>query len=243
MAPATAFAQEGPSFSIFAGRDLSTSGDVHEGAISPIADLGPLNPALAGISAELRIESRSYDDIYRNANSFGVEMSWPLARGEVFGQLRSTRSGDGETQVGGAYVSALNTTLPVYGRFEGYNSLALEAGYRRYFGDGRARPYVAGRLGTTHVDGIKASFTIPDADIALNDVPFYDGGWIFSGGADIGVMWKVADKASLGVEAGVRYHGDIGDDDSALAGLGLSRINDTGSRISYPLNLRLQVRF
>jgi hypothetical protein len=243
LAPAAAYAQEGPSFSLFAGRDLSTSGDVHGGAVAPIADLGPFNPALSGVSAELRIESRSYDQVYGNANSFGVEMSWPLARGEVFGQLRSTRSGDGNVQVGGAYVPALDTTLPVYGHFGSYDSVALEAGYRHYFGSGRARPYVAGRLGTTHVDKIKADFAIPDAAIALNDVPFYDGGWILSGGADVGVMWTLGEKTSLGVEAGVRYHGDIADDDSALAGLGLARINDSGSRLSYPLNLRFQYRF
>ena len=139
--------------------------------------------------------------------------------------------------------SALDTTLPVYGHFGSYNSLALEAGYRHYFGEGRARPYLAGRLGTTRINRIKADFAIPDADIALNDVPFYDGGWVFSGGADVGVMWTLGEKTALGVEAGVRYHSDIGDDDSALAGLGLQRINDSGSRLSYPLNVRLQVRF
>ena len=60
---------------------------------------------------------------------------------------------------------------------------------------------------------------------------------------DVGVMWTLGEKTALGVEAGVRYHSDIGDDDSALAGLGLQRINDSGSRLSYPLNVRLQVRF
>ena len=125
LAPMAAMAQDGPSFSLIGGRDVSVSGDVHEGAVSPIADLGPLNPALAGVSAELRIESRSYDDIYGNANSFGVERRWRMASGEVFGQLRTTRSSDGEVQVGGTYVPALNTTLPVFGRFDGYKSLAL----------------------------------------------------------------------------------------------------------------------
>ena len=243
LSPAAAFAQDGPSFSFFAGRDLSVSGDVHEGAISPIADLGPLNPALAGVSAELRIQSRSYDDIYGKANSFGVEMSWPMAQGEVFGQLRSTRAGDGEVQVGGAYVPALSATLPVYGRFGSYDSVALEAGYRHYFGSGKVRPYVAGRIGTTKVDGIDATFTIPDAGITLSDVPFFDGGWMLSGGADLGVAWAVGEKATLGLEVGVRHHGDISDDDSALSGLGLASINDTGARTSYPLNLRFQMRF
>ena len=53
--PATAMAQSGPTFSLIGGGDISVSGDVHKGAIAPIPDLGPLNPDLAGVSAELRI--------------------------------------------------------------------------------------------------------------------------------------------------------------------------------------------
>ena len=241
--PATAMAQSGPSFILIGGGDVSVSGDVHKGAIAPIADLGPLNPALAGVSAELRIGARSYDRIYGKATNFGVEMAWPMASGEVFGQLLSTRTSAGSTEVGGAFVPALDTTLPVYGRFEGYKALSLEGGYRHFFGTGKVRPYVAGRIGTTKVDGINATFTIPDAAITLTDVPFFDGGWQMSGGADLGLLWSMSEKASLGLEVGARYHGDISDDDSALAGLGLGSINDAGKRTSYPVNLRLQFRF
>ena len=241
--PATAMAQSGPSFILIGGGDVSVSGDVHKGAIAPIADLGPLNPALAGVSAELRIGARSYDRIYGKATNFGVEMAWPMASGEVFGQLLSTRTSAGSTEVGGAFVPALDTTLPVYGRFEGYKALSLEGGYRHFFGTGKVRPYVAGRIGTTKVDGINATFTIPDAAITLTDVPFFDGGWQMSGGADLGLLWSMSEKASLGLEVGARYHGEISDDDSALAGLGLGSINDAGKRTSYPVNLRLQFRF
>ena len=241
--PATALAQSGPSFTLIGGGDVSVSGDVHKGAIAPIADLGPLNPALAGVSAELRIGARSYDRIYGKATNFGIEMAWPMASGEVFGQLLSTRTSAGSTEVGGAFVPALNTTLPVYGRFEGYKAMSLEGGYRHFFGTGKVRPYVAGRIGTTKVDGINATFTIPDAAITLTDVPFFDGGWQMSGGADLGLLWSMSEKASLGLEVGARYHGDISDDDSALSGLGLGSINDAGKRTAYPVNLRLQVRF
>ena len=243
LVPFAASAQDGPTFSLFGGRDLSLSGDVHKGAISPIADLGPLNPALAGVSAELRIEPRSFDAIYGNANSYGIEMGWPMASGEVFGQLRSTRSGAGEVQVGGAYVPALVTTLPVYGRFGAYKSLALEAGYRYYFSEGKVRPYIAGRVGASRTDDIKATFTIPAAAIAINNVPFYDGGWAMSVGADLGVAWALSEKVSMGLEVGARHHGKLDGDDSAIGGLGLSSINNTGSRTSYPLSLRLQMRF
>lgn len=241
--PATAMAQSGPSFILIGGGDVSVSGDVHKGAIAPIADLGPLNPALAGVSAELRIGARSYDRIYGKATNFGVEMAWPMASGEVFGQLLSTRTSAGSTEVGGAFVPALDTTLPVYGRFEGYKAMSLEGGYRHFFGTGKVRPYVAGRIGTTKVDGINATFTIPDAAITLTNVPFFDGGWQMSGGADLGLLWSMSEKASLGLEVGARYHGDISDDDSALSGLGLASINDAGKRTSYPVNLRLQFRF
>lgn len=142
-----------------------------------------------------------------------------------------------------ALVPALNTTLPVFGRFDGYKSLSLEGGYRHDLATGKVRPYIAGRLGATRVDDIGATFAIPDADILLSDVPFFDGVWNFGGGADLGVMWALSDAASLGVEVGARYHGDLDGDDSAIGRLGLASINDTGARTSFPISLRFQMRF
>ncbi|MBL0227685.1 hypothetical protein [Thermomonas sp.] len=52
LAPIAAMARTAPAFPLFAGRDMSVNGDVHTGAVAPIADLGPLNPALAGVSAD-----------------------------------------------------------------------------------------------------------------------------------------------------------------------------------------------
>lgn len=243
LCPAAAFAQTGPTFSLFAGREADVKGDVHKGAVAPIADLGPLNPALAGVAAELRIESRGYDDIYSEANNVGLEMAWPTQSGEIFGQLVSTRSSDGEVRVGGAFVPALDTTLPVFGRFGRYNALTLEGGYRYYFSDGNARPYVAGRIGATRVGSIDATFRIPDANITLSDVPFYDSSWALGGGADLGVIWQLSEAASLGAEVGVRYHGKLEDDDSGIGGLGLGSINDAGARTSFPVSMRLEFRF
>ena len=59
------------------------------------------------------------------------------------------------------------------GTFSECKSLALEVRYRCYFMEsGCARPYVAGRLGATQTNGIRATFVIPDASIAIDDVPF-----------------------------------------------------------------------
>lgn len=228
---------EGPVFSVFGGQDVSVSGEVHAGAVAPVADLGPLNPALAGVSAELRIQSRDYDEIYDDANSLGLRMAWDAGNGQWFGTLRRTTADGGQVQVGGAFVPALDTTLPVYGRFGDYKALALEGGYRHAFGSGTMRPFIGGRVGATRVDEIRATFTIPDAAIALNNVAFYDEGWVASAGVDAGVEWQLGEAANLALQVSADYHADLKDDDSDIGGLGLGGINDTGSRMAIPVQV------
>lgn len=233
------------SFSAFGGVDAPVSGDVHGGAIAPVPDLGPLNPALAGVSAELRIESRKHDRIYDLAQGLGVELGYGFSdRSEVFGQLRYTRADEGRVQVGGAFVPALNTTLPVFGTFGEYKSLSAEVGYRYFFMDpGHARPYIAGRIGATQTDDIDATFEIPDAGITINDAPFYRKAWKGSAGLDVGVIVPISERVQFRAETGLRYVDDLDGDDSAIGGLGLASINDTGSRVSVPVSVGLRVDF
>jgi hypothetical protein len=238
--------QEGAfSISVFGGVDDPLSGDVHDGVNAPVADLGPLNPALAGVSAELRIRSRSYDDIYGSATSFGAEFTYGLSgNSEIFGQLRYTEADEGSVQVGGAFVPALATTLPVNGTFSDYKALTIEGGYRYYFSDlGPTRPFVAGRIGATRTDDIRATFTIPAANINIVNVPFTEKKWVASAGIDVGLLIPVGESFSITAQTGVRYSGDLEGDDSAIGGLGLGSINDTGKRVSYPVSVGLRYDF
>lgn len=227
------------SMSLIGGIDVPLSGDVHDGAVAAVPDLGPLNPDLAGIDAELRIGARGHDRIYDTATTLGLEFAYAFDdRREIFGQLRQTRADRGSVQVGGAYVPALATELPVYGHFGDYDATSAEVGYRYYFGTpGSARPFVAARLGATRTDGIRATFEIPDGGITIADVPFYDSGWSATGGLDAGVIMPVGETFSVVLTGGVRYVADLKDNDSAIGGLGLASINDTGSRVSLPVTL------
>lgn len=227
------------SFSLFGGLDMPVNGDVHTGAVARVPDLGPLNPDLAGIDAELRIGARGHDRIYDLATSYGGEFGYGLSdRSELFGQVRYTRADEGTLRVGGAFVPALNTELPVLGTFSDYKSLGVEVGYRYYFmTSGYARPYIAGRLGATQTDDIRATFVIPDADITIVDVPFTEKKWAGSAGLDVGVNIPVSERFSISAETGLRYIADLSGDDSAIGGLGLGSINDAGKRISVPFTL------
>jgi hypothetical protein len=227
------------SLSLLGGVDAPLSGDVHDGAVAAVPDLGPLNPALAGIDAELRIGDRGHDRIYDLAPTVGVEFAYAFDdRSELFGQVRRTEADDGTVQVGGAFVPALATELPVFGTFSDYMAVSAELGYRYYFGTpGYARPFVGARAGAVRVDEIRATFSIPDAGITIADAPFYESGWVATGGLDAGVIMPFSERFSVTLASGVRYIADLKDDDSAIGGLGLASINDTGSRFSVPLTL------
>lgn len=231
--------------SVTVGADFPVGGDVHGGANAPIADLGPLNPTLAGVSAELRIQARSFDDIYGEATQYGIEGAYGLGGDrELFVGVNRTQADEAQVQVGGAFVPALSATLPVFGRFDEFNSTSVEAGLRQYFGgDSALKPYVAGRIGAAFTDEIRATFTIPAAAIALNNVAFYDDSTTFTVGADIGVSYAVTERFSIGAEAGVRYTSGLEDNDTAIGGLGLARINDEGDRLSIPVLVRARIAF
>jgi hypothetical protein len=233
------------SMSLIGGVDAPVSGDVHDGAVAFVPDLGPLNPDLAGIDAELRIGARSHDRIYDLATTYGLEFAYaPSDRSEIFGQVRRTEADQGTVQVGGAYVPALATELPVYGTFDDYAALSAEVGYRMYFGTaGTARPFVGARIGATRVDAIRATFEIPDAAITIADAPFYEAGWVANAGLDVGVIVPIGQTFSMTLASGVRYVADLKDDDSAIGGLGLAGINDTGSRFSVPVTLSARWEF
>ena len=238
--------QEGEfSWSVFGGIDRPLSGDVHTGAVAAVPDLGPLNPDLAGVSAELRIRSRSHDDIYGQAASYGAEFSYGVSdAAEVFGQLRYTDASEGSVQVGGAFVPALDTTLPIRGTFSDYKALSVEVGYRYFFQElGPARPFVAGRIGATRTDDIRATFEIPDAAITIANVPFTDKKWSASAGLDVGLLFPVGENFSITAQTGIRYAGDLDGNDSAIGGLGLGSINDTGKRVSYPVSVGVRYDF
>jgi hypothetical protein len=228
------------SFSLLGEYDTPLSGDVHGGAVAPVPNLGPLNPALNGVSAELRIGSRGWDQIYGSTTGFGVEIAYGLGdSSEVFGIVRRNEADPGRERVGGAFVPALNAELDVFGTFSRYRTTALEVGYRHFFMEpGYARPFVAGRLGAVRTDDITATFEIPAGGIRISDAPFYDRDTSLTAGADLGVLVPITERFSVQAQAGVRYIDGLSGDDSAIGGLGLGSINDDGERTSYPISVQ-----
>lgn len=244
--PALAQSEAGKvSVSISGGASFPVGGTMHDGASAPVANLGALNPALAGVPATLNIEPRSQKDVFDTAWTVGGELGYGLSdNGVALLSVRYTQAGGNLINVGGAAVGApVNATLPVFGDFGDYKSLAVELGYRQYFGgDEGLRPFATARAGATRISEIAADFTIPDAPITLANVPFSKSSWAFSGGADFGVTIPLGSSVSIEPEVGIQYTGGAGGDDAALGGLGLGAINDKGERWDVPMRVRLRIK-
>lgn len=232
------------SVRIMGGVDFPIGGKLHGGVNAPVADLGALNPDLEGVPATLAIEERGNRRIYNNGFGGSLELGYAVQDGgEVFGSLRYQRAGEGSLQVGNALVPALDAELPVNGTFQRLQVWTGELGYRQYLATGAIQPYVAGRAGISFTSGINANFAVPDAAIALNDVPFYKSSVSATLGGDLGVAIPLASKVDLNLETGIRWTSGLRGDDAALAGLGLASINNVGSRWDIPVRAGLSFRF
>ena len=229
---------------IMGGVDFPIGGKLHGGVNALVADLGALNPDLEGVPATLAIQERGNRRIYNNGFGGSLELGYAVQDGaEIFGSLRYQRAGEGSLQVGEALVPALDATLPVNGTFDRLQVWTGELGYRQYFATGAIQPYVAARAGLSFTSGINADFAVPDAAIALNDVPFYKSSVSATLGGDLGIAIPVAEKVDLNLETGIRWTSGLRGDDAALAGLGLASINNVGSRWDIPVRAGLTFRF
>lgn len=239
-------APEKGQFSVRAmgGADFPVAGTFHGGANAPVANLGTLNPALTGVAGTLAIEERGNRRIFNAGLGANAELGYGLSdKSELFGSFRYLRTKASTVQVGNTLVPALGASLATFGDFGRIQSYSGEIGYRQYFSRGTIQPYAAARAGVTFTDSIQANFRVPDAGVALNNVPFYKNSISGTVGADIGVAIPVSAGVELNIETGIRWTSGLRSDDAALAGLGLGGINNAGARWDIPARAGLTFRF
>lgn len=235
-------------FALKGGLDYVIDGDVHNAAVAPVADLGVLNPGLAGVAATLNIQARGWDDIFEDATVYGFEVGYGVTDRVTLNLAATWRDAESDrVQVGTADVPALAATLPVFGEWSDYKAWSLDAGFRYHWRDfGDFVPYAGVTAGLTFVDGMTATFTVPGAPaggITIANARFFDDSTVFTAGLEVGLGYAVTDAIMLSVETGLRYVGDLDGDDTALGGLGLATINDAGERFSVPVTARVTVSF
>lgn len=139
---------------------------------------------------------------------------------------------------------------PLSGALSDYKSYGAELGLRQYFAPrngiilNSVRPYVEGRVGATKVKDINIIGAQAGATALPASVPFLDGGVVPTAAALIGIETPLTRYSTIGLETGIRYHGNLDSDNSVLEpGSPLAGTNNGGSRTTIPLMLRGRYRF
>jgi hypothetical protein len=210
-------------------------------------------------------ESRDWNDSHDNANRVALRGGYALnSKTEIGASVSYTQANSsGAVTIGNAGPAPAGTTnFPLTAEFGDFEKLGLELDARRYMGQTGGlrspilRPFVGATLGVSRVTEMDVTLrsaglpNIAPASTFTNPttVGFYDESWVPTAGINAGVQVQFNRFAALEFETGLRYDGELEQNDTALRTLtdGVSSaavLNDTGSRVVLPVTLRGRINF
>jgi len=226
------------SVAVYAGDAFSGSGTFRNPDTAAIANLGTIDPALAGNAGTLRLDKLRYHEAYHNRFSTAVELGYALNQNlQLFGRFGYDARQGRARDVGTLSSAAFASPAQVVAHFDNSDSRGLEAGARYLWTLAPEwRPYVAVSLGATHTDDINAALNVKNTGINIRQVRFAQSGSTFSQSFETGVEYNPSER--LGLRFSVRAN-HIGTPPSArdpqLTALGFNAGDDAGSRVDYPI--------
>ncbi|QJE74003.1 hypothetical protein HHL28_13675 [Aerophototrophica crusticola] len=207
-------------FGIAVGPEFGVGGEFHGGGTAGIA----------------RIGSRTWTSTHEYFLGLEGEVTYGLSDlselALTLGYTRSEAESLGVGELAG---------VPLRAKFDDYEAWTARLSYRQYFQVSPGfYPYVGVTAGVRRVGAMDAEFrsggfaqlTLP-AELGSD---FYKSSWVPTGGLTFGWRSPYAGVV-LGLETGIFYDGELRDDDSTLAALGLNSINDEGGRWYIPVKL------
>jgi hypothetical protein len=214
------------SLTVGAGTVPSVSGIYHEGGSGSVLGL------------PTQVAERDWSDIYGGGFGMTLGLGYGVSEQlELTGTFRFTRQ-DAELLSVGTVAG-----LDLQSQFSNYRDWGLEGGFRWHFApQATVNPYWGLAAGFRRVDVMPATFSVPAAGVVLDDVPFYQESTVGTFGGDLGVQFAVAPRIRLGIEAGLRWSGNLSDIEG-LSGTGLENLNDSSSRWTLPVLGTVSFRF
>jgi hypothetical protein len=215
------------SLTVGAGVVPTASGIYHEGGSGTVLGL------------PTQVAERGWSDIYNNGFGLKLGVGYAVAERVDVTTTFGTRRQDARELAVGTVAG-----LELRSQFSEYRDWGLEGGLRFHLvsRDAPVNAYLGLAGGFRRIDAKPATFSVPEAGVVLNDVPFYDDATVGTFGSDFGLQFTVAPRVRLGVEAGLRYTGGIAALDG-LAGTGLENLNDSSSRWTVPVLGTVSFRF
>lgn len=227
-----------------AGSNLMENGSFNPHVTRDVADLGTIDPSLAGLSGQTRIDQLQFRDAFRSGPSFSIETGY-LAQSnlEPFARLSYSQLSGRNQEIGFLDSAALDSPVPIRASIGDMDTWALDLGTRYFLTDsGAARTYLAGYVGADRTDALHAHFRVAGLpDSASEEI--LPQTTRFDAGVEGGVAWQVSDNADLSLSVGAQYLDARSESTNAFAPVGVEDVRFTDPRWSFPVNFGVNFKF
>ena len=230
--------------SFMAGSEFLENGSFNPHATRDIADLGTIDPSLAGLSGQARVDQLQFRDAFRVGPSFSLEAGYMAQPNlEPFARLSYSQLNGRNQEVGVLEPAGVNASVPLRANIGDMNTWALDLGTRYFLTDsGTARTYLAGYVGAERTDALHARLRVGDMpEMASEDI--LPQTTRLDAGVEGGVAWQVSDNADLSLSLGAQYLDARSEDTNAFASAGVQDVRFTDPRWSFPVNFGVNFKF
>ena len=234
-------------FEVFGGTEFDIDGVAFNGRERSPSDPGN-GGASPGIAGEF--DDVDFDDAFSDGYTIGGAATYDVSRNTTLIASGAYSDKSGRTVDSGSFQSGTFTTTPpnlanftpdpgavdrdLEATFTDLEQVTLEAGVRRYVGNGFGlRPYVGATGGFTYNNDVDITQNFTDTGEVFSPTSeFIDSGWRPTATGIIGAEWAVGPRSAIGVETGIRWRDGLKGD-----------IVNNDDRFSIPLNVRGRLAF
>jgi hypothetical protein len=231
------------SFTI--GSELIPHGQFQARHAGAVANLGTIDPKLAGKSGAVTIDSPRFDDIFNDAPSVTLELGYDLTpQFSTYGRLSYARLQGQTTRIGQIFVSGQPQPSELTGKFDDMNSWALDVGVRYFLSDSSpVRPYFAGYVGADRAGAARVHLRLDGTPVGADPAQLLPRETRFNAGVEFGLSYDFSERGAVRFSVGGDYRASRHEESDAYQPLGVSRVRVSDAHWTVPVELGLTFNF
>jgi Outer membrane protein beta-barrel domain len=245
-APAAFAGTDSPwSASFTIGTELIPNGHFQSDHSGTVANLGTIDPKLAGKSGAVTISSPEFNDAFDAGPGATLELGYDLtSQISMFGRLSYTQLEGQTTRIGAVVVSGQPRPSELRAEFDDVNSWTLNFGGRYFLTDSTPwRPYVAGYVGADRAGEARMHLRLDGAPVGAQPERLLPRETRFNAGVEFGLNYDFSERSALRFSIGGDYRAARDETTGAYQQLGVSRVRVSDPHWTVPVELGLTYKF
>lgn len=224
---------------------IPSSGRFQARHSATVADLGTIDPKLAGESGTVMIHSRTFKDVYRDGPSATLELGYDLSsQFGTFVRLSYAQLDGRTTDIGDIVVAGQPLPVAVRAEFDDVRSWGFNLGARYFLTDASSwRPYFAGYVGADRGGRAKVHIRVDGTPVDSGTEELLKRQTRFNAGVEFGLAYDFSEQGAVRFSIGGDYRASRHRESAAYEPLGLGPVRVSDQSWTLPIELGLTYKF